>query len=129
MANVLIIEPNRVLGQIYHQALGGAGHIVQTCATAQAAVLAADERVPDVVVVELQLVSHSGVEFLYEFRSYADWQDVPVIAHSHVPVVEFGERLGAIQEQLGIVEYLYKPTTSLANLLASVNRATATVRA
>jgi DNA-binding response OmpR family regulator len=129
MANVLLIEPNRMLGQVYHRALKSAGHSVQTCATAQSAILAADECKPHVVVVELQLVLHSGVEFLYEFRSYADWQAVPVIAHSHVPVTEFGQRLNGIQQQLGIVEYLYKPTTSLTNLLASVQRATATVSA
>ena len=31
---------------------------------------------PAIVMLELQLVEHSGIEFLYEFRSYPEWQRV-----------------------------------------------------
>lgn len=126
-ADVLLIEPNRVLGQVYHRSLTKAGYRVQTCATAQAAIMAADERVPQVVVLELQLVAHSGIEFLYEFRSYVDWQRIPVVIHSHVPTSQFGARLDEVCRQLGIVSYLYKPTTSLQRLLRDIEQAT-TVR-
>lgn len=125
MSNVLLIEPNRVLARTYHLALEAAGHTVQTCGTAQAGILAADDLNPDVVVLELQLVAHSGAEFLYEFRSYPDWLQVPVVVHTHVPPQQFSQSFNAIQRQLGVVEYLYKPTTTLAALTASVQRAAA----
>lgn len=108
-----------MLGQTYHAALRGAGHHVQTCATAQAAILAADNIFPDIVVLELQLVSHSGVEFLYEFRSYADWQAVPVIIHSNVPVTQFVGGKSTL-EQFGVADYFYKPTTSLRTLIGAI---------
>lgn len=128
MAQVLLIEPNRVLGQTYHRALTTAGHRVYTCATAQSAILSADEVCPDVVVLELQLVAHSGVEFLYEFRSYADWQTVPVIVHSQVPAAFFGNSNSAITKQLGIAEYFYKPNTSLQTLLRAIDEHADTVK-
>lgn len=123
MAHVLLLEPDRVLAQTYCQALTAAGHSVVPCASAQAAVLAADDRRPDVVILELQLIEHSGIEFLYEFRSYQEWQSLPVIAHTVVPFAEFDGCWPLLREQLGLREYLYKPHVSLRRLLAAVREA------
>lgn len=124
MANVLLIEPNRVLGKTYHAALRADGHKIQTCATAQAALLAADRIKPDVVVLELQLVAHSGIEFLYEFQTYADWQSIPIIVHTHVPLSEFGTGTPESHRQFGIAEYFYKPATSLKTLASAIRHHT-----
>ncbi len=66
MAQILLIEPDRLLAETYAQSLTGGGHRVVACAGAQAAIHAADQDCPDIVILELQLVEHSGVEFLYE---------------------------------------------------------------
>jgi DNA-binding response OmpR family regulator len=117
---ILLIEPNRNLAATYRQALERAGHTVDWQQAAQAAVSSADGKRPDAIILELQLAAHSGIEFLYEFRSYADWQTIPVIVHSFVPK----ENLMLQREQLqafGIANVLYKPTTSLKQLLRAVN--------
>ncbi len=121
MANILLVEPDRLLAETYAQALTTAGHKVVPCASAQAAILAADQIKPDVVVLELQLIEHSGIEFLYEFRSYVDWQSVPVIVQTHVPASEFEANWQALKHQLAIEVYLYKPQTSLKQLISSVD--------
>ncbi|MDB5170496.1 MAG: hypothetical protein JWO35_190, partial [Candidatus Saccharibacteria bacterium] len=41
MANILLIEPDRLLAETYCQSLIGAGHSVVPCASAQAAIMAA----------------------------------------------------------------------------------------
>jgi len=117
--NVLLVEPDKILAGIYQQALVGAGHSVVWKQSAESAVHSADSQTPDVVVLELQLAEHSGVEFLYEFRSYAEWLEVPVVVLSRV-----AERAlsGTQQLQLGVVAYLYKPRTTLQNLLRTVNQ-------
>jgi DNA-binding response OmpR family regulator len=120
MANILLIEPDRLLAESYFTALSGAGHHVMACAGAQTAVLVADRQRPDLVILELQLVEHSGIEFLYEFRSYPEWQDIPVIAHSLVPAAEFQTSRRLLQEELGVMTYLYKPHTSLRQLIDTV---------
>lgn len=124
MARVLIVEPSRPLAQTYGAALEAAGHDVLMCTTAQQAVLAADDMKPEVVVLELQLVGHSGLEFLYEFRSYADWQHTPVIIHSMVPPSEFAGAQDILIHELGVHSYLYKPQTSLKKLARAVVEAT-----
>jgi len=120
MAHILLIEPDRMLAETYRQCLVDAGHTVVPCASAQAAILAADQQRPDVVILELQLIEHSGIEFLYEFRSYSDWQAIPVIVQTQVPPKEFTSNARLLEHELGVSTYLYKPLTSLASLLTAV---------
>ncbi len=121
MAQILLIEPDRLLAGVYAQALTGKGYKVVACASAQAAIMAADTSKPDVVVLELQLIEHSGVEFLYEFRSYPEWQNIPVIIQTGVPPGEFSGNRQLLKQELGVETYLYKPQTLLRQLLASVS--------
>ena len=123
MAQIILIEPDKVLADIYRQGLQAAGHSVVICASAQAGIFAADETPPDVIIMELQLIGHSGIEFLYEFRSYPEWQATPVIIHSQVPAAEFQEAWQLLRDELGISAYLYKPTTNFATLARSVQQA------
>lgn len=120
MANILLIEPDAVLADSYIKAFSHAGHSTRLTVSAQDAVFKVDELVPDVVVAELQLVAHSGIEFLYELRSYADWQNVPVIIHSCIPPAEFSDSMKLLRDRLGVTTYLYKPQTSLRTLLRAV---------
>lgn len=122
---ILLLEPDKVLADTYRQALMTAGHKVVMCATAQAAIFAADDLQPDVVVMELQLTGHSGIEFLYEFRTYDDWLTVPIIIMTNVPAGEFDGSWELLQRQLGVQAYHYKPITSLRGLLRSVEAITA----
>lgn len=121
MAHILLIEPDRVLAETYTQSLKSAGHSVTPCASAQSAILAADKNRPDLVILEIQLIEHSGIEFLYEFRSYSDWQSIPIIIHSIVPGLEFNNNRKILREQLKVENYLDKQKTSLAELVKRVN--------
>ena len=121
---ILLVEPDHILATTYSQALQTAGHHVVIEPTAQAAISAADASKPDLVILELQLVEHSGIEFLYEFRSYTDWQAIPVIIQSQVPPQEFADNWQLLQDELGVQTYLYKPRTSLSGLLQAVTELT-----
>jgi DNA-binding response OmpR family regulator len=121
MARILLIEPDQVLAEVYRQALQAEGHSVVLSTSAQAAVMVADDHQPDLVIIELQLVEHSGIEFLYEFRSYPDWQNIAVIIHSQVPPGEFAANWPLIKAEFNIATYLYKPLTSLRELSEAVD--------
>ena len=124
--NVLLIEPDTVLANLYKQALERVGHKVMRVSSAQSGVTVSDIRTPDVVVMELQLATHSGVAFLYEFRSYHDWLHIPIVIHSVITPSHLAEFEEALRE-LHITKYLYKPHTSLAKLVSSVEQAHAPV--
>jgi CheY-like chemotaxis protein len=117
MKRVLLIEPDQILADTYARAIEESIIAkVTSVSNAQAAIMAADENRPDLVIVELQLIEHSGIEFLYEFRSYPEWQDIPVIIHSIVPFSEFNGSWQLLKDELGVRAYLYKPHTSLRQL-------------
>ena len=98
---------------------------MRCCSSAQSGIDAVDANIPDVIVIEPQLGLHNGVEFLYELRSYPEWQDIPVVVYSinrRIADPAFAPAL----RQLGARDVLYKPTTSLARLVKMVNGYAAT---
>jgi DNA-binding response OmpR family regulator len=120
MSSVLLIEPNILLAHMYTTALVHVRHAVISVRDAQSAVHAADEHRPDIVVLELQLAAHNGVEFLHEFRSYPDWQHIPVIVNTalHPMRLQASERI--LRDELGVVAILYKPTATLTDICRAV---------
>jgi DNA-binding response OmpR family regulator len=114
--NILLIEPDKKLGGTYKRALENAGHTVQWAAHAQDAVHLADKNRPELIILELQLTAHNGIEFLYEFRSYPEWQGISVLLLTMVTP----QSLQITQEMMdsfGIVGALYKPATTLKQLV------------
>ena len=119
--NVLLVEPDRILGKAAEAKLRTAGYEVVRCQSAQSALDALDKNLPDVIVLELQLGIHNGIEFLYEMRSYTEWQNIPVIIHtinSKVTDEHFKKPL----DQLGVEAVLYKPQTTSDRLVQAVGR-------
>lgn len=113
--NVLLIEPDPVLAGRYAELLSREGFDVHCTGDAQGAIVAADKQTPDLIIMEPLLATHSGMEFLYEFRTYPDWQGIPTIILSRIKEFELGLTDKARQE-LGVKKILYKPETSLAKL-------------
>jgi CheY-like chemotaxis protein len=126
--NILLIEPSHVLASTYKAALQTAGHVVVHTASAQTAIQAIDQNVPQLIILELQLVGHSGIEFLYELRSYPEWQHVPVVIHSLVAEMQLLDQLERLQG-LGVVRHLYKPVITLQKLVRAVSELEPTVLA
>ena len=121
MAQILCIEPDRTLARLYREFLTLQGHVVQTAQSAQSAISAADAVLPELVLLELRLPKHSGIAFLQEFAGYDDWQHIPIIVHSFLPPAHM-EAYGEALAELGVVERLYKPQTTMQHLSAVVAR-------
>lgn len=117
MSHILLLEPNTLLAKTYTQALCHVGHSVMHASGAQVAVDAADKRLPDLVIVELQLPQHSGVEFLHEFRSYGEWLHTPVVINTVLSPVYIASVMTALTRDLGVSEILYKPRTTLQDIV------------
>lgn len=120
MKRILLVEPDRLLAKTYQQTLQRAGYEVFWETTAQAGIHTLDTRAIDLVILELQIARHNGVEFLYELRSYTDWLDIPVIIQSHVNPTIMDNQV--LRERLGVRYYLHKPKAKLADLLMAVNQ-------
>lgn len=123
MKKLLLVEPDRSLADTYTETFKNAGYKVDVSTSAAMAVSLCEKTIPDLIVLELQLQGHSGVEFLHELRSYSEWQNIPVVLHTYVPeakLVKFNKSF----KTLGIIGYAYKPATSLKQLVGIVNEHT-----
>jgi DNA-binding response OmpR family regulator len=121
MAKVLLIEADRPMAGVIKSFLETKDHEVQWHVDPQTAMDSADADMPQVVVLDLVLAGRSGVEFLYEFRSYPDWQDLPVILYSHISANDLGPSVAGF-EQLNVAALHYKPATKLSELNESINK-------
>lgn len=119
MAKVLILEPDTVLARTYREGLEFHGHEVDVSQDSQIAVDIVDKSTPDIIIVELQLALHNGIEFLYELRSYKEWQRIPVIIVSNVSYVE-QEILSSLWKSFRISAYHYKPLTKISDIVHSI---------
>jgi DNA-binding response OmpR family regulator len=123
VANILLLETDHLLAKNLAKFLKKLGHEVSWHVEPQSAMDHADQKRPDVIVLDLLLANHrSGIEFLYEFRSYPEWQNLPVVIFSHVAAEGLKDCLDSMQ-QLNVAAYRYKPTTSLSDLAQTINNA------
>lgn len=121
MAHILLLEPDTILASIYTQYIEKQGYVVTHTKEASEAIRQLDAKHIDLVIIEIQIAAHNGIEFLYEMRSYTDWKDIPVIIQTMASeLTVLGS--GLFKNHLNISEILYKPKTSLHILSRSVNR-------
>lgn len=118
---ILLIEPQNDFAKIIGKSLETGDIEVLHAPDAQEGVRVAEQGI-DVVVLELALPGHNGLEFLYEFRSYNDWRHIPIIIYSHISSEEAGFN-AEIYDRFGVTAHLYKPTTSLQKLENAVRGA------
>jgi DNA-binding response OmpR family regulator len=121
MAKLLLIESDAVLAAGAIKTLKKSGHSVDWQVDPQTALDKADKDLPELIILDIMLAGHSGVEFLYEFRSYPDWGRIPVVVFCSLSAEELKEALSGL-EHLNLESYHYKPSTTLAELAATVER-------
>lgn len=119
MSKILLLETDKFVATNVSRLLEAHGHKVDWQVDPQEAIISIDLQPVDLIITELVLAGRSGVEFLYELRSYSDWQHLPVIIYTNVPVREVGLSASGF-EQLSIQAYHHKSRVSTEALLQSV---------
>ena len=115
-SRVLVVDDEARMAEVVAAALRRAGHDCETCASAEAALAALDERAVDVLVTDWKMPGMDGVELLR--RVHARRPGLPVIlltAHGTVPAAVAAMREGAF-------DYVTKPFDN-DELRATVARA------
>jgi DNA-binding response OmpR family regulator len=119
MARVMLLETDSLLARSLCQYLEACGHSLDWQVDPQEAIISIDVQPADIVILDLVLAGRSGVEFLYELRSYPDWLGLPVIIYTGIPQREVGSSLAGF-DQLNIRAYHHKHQTNLADLRQAV---------
>ena len=122
MARVLLINSDKIVADNICHFLSRAGYQVDWHLEPQAAVDGADAKAPDAIITDLVFAGRSGAEFLYEFRSYPEWQNLPVIILADIRPEEFSDA-GSGFGQLNVAAYHYLPITKLTDLVKFLDMA------
>lgn len=118
MLRLLLVEPDKTMGQTYLKYFQELGYQVSWAQTSEQALEVIDSEMPNIIILELQIPVHNGLELLYEIRSYSDWEPIKIIINTSVK--EFKLKQSMVYKQLKISKYLYKPDTGLEKLKLAI---------
>lgn len=120
---ILLVEDDAWLAELYQTVLLSEEQCeVAVAGTAKEALGQLDARQnTDLIILDMFLPEHNGIEFLHEIASYTDLNNIPVIVLSSVYQHDFGMSLERWRHY-GVVKYLYKPHTKPQDLLLAVKR-------
>ena len=102
---VLIIDDNEKNRRLARDVLRAAGLGTIEAATGSAGIALATERMPDLILLDIELPDMNGTEVARELRKEARTARIPVVAHSARPYVGDRDRL----LEAGFAGYLEKP--------------------
>jgi CheY-like chemotaxis protein len=83
MKKVLIIEDDQIIANIYRNKFAGEGYQAEAVADGESGLETMRTFQPDVMLLDLVLPKMSGVEFIKQVRSEADFANVPIIVFSN----------------------------------------------
>ena len=116
MANILFLEDDPLLGELYRQVMSK-HHEVTWLRDAYDAMERIEQRRPDIIVLDILLPWASGVELLHELASYRDT--------AHIPKVLFSASLPDIGSDAlrayGVVTALDKTITKPRQFMQTIN--------
>lgn len=120
MRSVLLVEDDVWLSELYGKALERRDKTdVLYANSASSALKILDKGPVDLLILDIFLDRHNGIELLHELSSYNDTRLTPVIILSAVSEHDFEMPINR-WEQYGVVKYLYKPTTKPQDLIEEV---------
>ncbi|MFO0970788.1 MAG: response regulator [Candidatus Saccharimonadales bacterium] len=120
---ILLVEDDPWLAELYHDIVQKIPSCsVLTAASADAALTQLDtNKKIDLIILDMFLPQHNGIELLHELASYEDSGQIPVVILSNVSPHDF--RMSQERwRQYGVQEYLDKSKTKPQDLVAAVKK-------
>jgi len=114
--NVLFIEDDLIVAQMYKLKLELDGYQVSMAKDGEEGLRLAQESKPDIIFLDIRLPKMDGFAVLEGLRSADDTRHIPVVILSNYGERELVER----GLKLGALEYLIKSQTTPANLSRGV---------
>jgi two-component system cell cycle response regulator DivK len=115
MRTVLVAEDNDVNRELVAEMLAAADYEVLQACDGEDAIAVLEARIPDIVLLDMQMPKMDGLETLQAIRAREEWKNLPVIACTAFAM--HGEREGALKA--GFDAYVSKPI-SMAGLLKTL---------
>jgi CheY-like chemotaxis protein len=109
MATILIVDDEPILRQLFQKVMEHEGHTILTAANGREALEVMRNRVPDLIMLDMQMPAMDGYTFLRLIRRHQDWAHVPVVIMSALANETDVRSVAA----LGVRDYVLKAGFSL----------------
>lgn len=120
LKRILLLEPDELLASKYKKVLHNSGFTVNHVTSAQAALHSINKQTPHIIVVEVYIKDHNGIEFLHELQSYQDTADIPVVLLTYASKSQLG--INTLEwSNFSIADYCYKPKTTETDLVKVIS--------
>jgi diguanylate cyclase (GGDEF)-like protein len=105
MANILVVEDERVIARLLKESLSAEGFQVVTVLNGEDAVPFALRETPHLIILDLVLPGMDGYEVAHSLRNHHKMMHIPIIALS-----SFGELADKVRAfEIGVDDYITKP--------------------
>lgn len=121
MRRILILDQDKLYVRSITSQLIKNGYSVDVAFNAQSAIAKIDKVEPDLILCEVLLTGHNGLEFMHELRSYPEWQGIPLIVLSRIDKLDIQITKKNMMDY-GIIDVWYKPEVSMQSLLEKIER-------
>lgn len=117
MANILIVEDDKVLSDAYRLTLERDGHIVTLAANGSQALQEAQAQTPDIILLDILMPEMNGIEFLQKYDATTKHPQVKIVVMSNIGQDTEVKKAMA----LGAYKYIVKAHSSPRDLSLLVN--------
>lgn len=114
--SILIVEDEKVLAEMYLDKFTQAGYQVYLAFTAEDGIEIAQEKKPDLVLLDILLPRANGVEFLRQIRDVKKIASTPVVAFSNYD----DPKARAEAKSFGAKEYLLKTDYTPSEIIKKI---------
>lgn len=119
MANILIVEDEKMLNEAYQTILNKEGHNVESAFDGDEALEVAKKFSPDLILLDLRMPKKDGIGFLREYDLPGKHPDVKVVVFSNFDMQKEVDEAYA----LGAQRYILKAWASPKDLVQIVDEA------
>ena len=116
MKKILLVEDEKILGEMYKDKLEALGHEVVLVFSSEDALDYIEKETPDLILLDIILPKESGIEFLRETRGIERISKVPVVVFSNYD--DPATKKEALK--LGVKAYLIKSQYTPQELLQEI---------
>lgn len=115
---ILLVEDEKRMVEMYRRVFQRAGFEVEDVLTAEEAWENVQERVPDIILLDILLPEENGLSFLEKVRGDEKLKDIPVVILSNYDAAD--EKVRA--NELGVEAYLMKANFTPNALVEEVEK-------
>lgn len=105
--NILIIEDDNILQEMYCEKFEMAGFKVEKAATGRDGLKALEENIPDIILLDILMPDMNGLEMLKEMKKNREYRDIPVMLLTNLGESKI-DMDSELSFALGIKDYLIK---------------------